>query len=170
MHSCISICSCIFSIFFFVSFAYFPPPLSVPSLISFYSFDLSGLSSASSTPAPTDSDSSWFATSDSESSYFSLTRTQRLWGFFFFFVLGWLLSLLSIIALPQISVHPQKFALLYTVGNIVSLTSTALLWGPGKQIREMFAPVRIGGLRVRSGEPRGVRISGSRGRGGRGQT
>jgi hypothetical protein len=61
----------------------------------------------------------------------------------FCFVLGWLLSLLSLVAVPQIALHPEKFALLYTFGNLVSLCSTACLWGPCAQLRDMFKPVRV---------------------------
>jgi len=74
----------------------------------------------------------------------SLSRTQRLWGWGVTFVIGWLLSSLSLIAIPQIARHPEKFALLYTAGNVVSLASTAFLWGPSKQIRDMFKPERAG--------------------------
>ena len=74
----------------------------------------------------------------------TLTRTQRLYGFGLTFVIGWVLNLISVFALPQIVLHPEKFALLYTVGNIVSLCSTAFLWGPMQQIKDMFKPIRMG--------------------------
>jgi hypothetical protein len=73
---------------------------------------------------------------------FSLTRTQRLYGFLICFTIGWLISLMSLMALGQIAFHPAKFALLYTVGNIVSLCSTMCLWGPWAQIRDMFKTER----------------------------
>ena len=73
----------------------------------------------------------------------SLTRTQRMYGFGITFVFGWIVSLLSLISLPQIATHPEKFALMYTVGNIISLASTAFLWGPCKQLKDMFKPIRI---------------------------
>lgn len=74
----------------------------------------------------------------------TLTRTQRLYGFAFTFVVGWLINLMSLFAVPQIVLHPQKFALLYTFGNVISLCSTAFLWGPCEQIKDMFKPVRAG--------------------------
>jgi len=92
-----------------------------------------------SDPVP-DSDRSY---ADELDDLFSLSRTQRLYGFLFCFVLGWLLSLLSLVAVSQIAVHPEKFALLYTFGNVVSLCSTACLWGPCSQLRDMFKPVRV---------------------------
>lgn len=60
---------------------------------------------------------------------------SHFFSFFFFFslvdtvALGWVISLLSLISLPQIATHPEKFALMYTFGNILSLCSTAFLWG-----------------------------------------
>lgn len=59
----------------------------------------------------------------------TLTKTQRLYGFGITFVIGWVLSIMSLFAVPQIMIHPEKFALLYTCGNIISLCSTAFLWG-----------------------------------------
>jgi hypothetical protein len=38
---------------------------------------------------------------------------------------------------------PVTFAILYTIGNIVSLSSTAFLVGPVKQLKNMFAQKRI---------------------------
>lgn len=53
--------------------------------------------------------------------------------------LGWVISLMSLISLSQIAIHPEKFALMYTFGNILSLCSTAFLWGSVLCLR---APVR----------------------------
>lgn len=71
--------------------------------------------------------------------YCALSRTQRLLGFSVCFALGWLVSLISLIAIPQIAVRPEKFALTYTLGNMISLCSTAFLYGPCAQIRGRFA-------------------------------
>ncbi len=38
---------------------------------------------------------------------------------------------------------PVTFAILYTIGNIISLSSTAFLVGPVKQLKNMFAQKRI---------------------------
>lgn len=73
----------------------------------------------------------------------SLSRGQRLIGFAVTFILGWLISIMSLFALPQIVLHPEKFALLYTAGNILSLCSTGFLWGPWAQLRDMCRPVRL---------------------------
>jgi len=73
----------------------------------------------------------------------SLDRTTRLYVFGTCFVLGWILSLMSLVQLPHVATgHPAGFAILYTFGNIISLVGTAFLWGPCAQLKSMFAPVR----------------------------
>ncbi|CAB4486785.1 unnamed protein product [Rhizophagus irregularis] len=77
--------------------------------------------------------------------FFKLTRTQRLYGFGIWypalaFVLGFVISILATILL--FTGPLSGFAVLYTIGNIISLLSTGFLVGFKKQIKTMFAPVR----------------------------
>ena len=82
-------------------------------------------------------------------------------------ILGWIISLLSTLLLTQFKEKPHKFAIVYTTGHIVSLAATGLicylnvfshiihqkiclflivlafLWGPRKQLKSMFAGIRI---------------------------
>ncbi|KAF9390086.1 hypothetical protein CPB97_009983 [Podila verticillata] len=74
-------------------------------------------------------------------SCFTLNRTQRLYGFGICFVVGFLISILSTLALATGQL--ATFAVFFTLGNILSLCSTSFLIGPGKQIKTMFAPVRM---------------------------
>ncbi|KAI1304874.1 hypothetical protein EDD11_005047 [Mortierella claussenii] len=74
-------------------------------------------------------------------SCFTLNRTQRLYGFGICFIVGFLISILSTLALGTGQL--ALFAVFFTFGNIVSLLSTTFLIGPGKQIKTMFAPVRM---------------------------
>lgn len=71
----------------------------------------------------------------------SLTRTQRFYGFGICFVLGFLISVLS--SLSVIGGKLSTFAVLYTLGNIVSLASTGFLVGFVKQLKTAFKPVRV---------------------------
>ncbi|KAI8599844.1 SFT2-domain-containing protein [Dissophora ornata] len=73
-------------------------------------------------------------------SCFTLTRTQRLYGFGVCFITGFLISILSTLALTTAQLG--LFAVFFTLGNVVSLLSTTFLIGPTKQIKTMFAPVR----------------------------
>ncbi|KAF9585228.1 hypothetical protein BGW38_003319 [Lunasporangiospora selenospora] len=74
-------------------------------------------------------------------SCFTLTRTQRLYGFGICFVVGFLITILSTLSL--VTGQVALFAVFFTLGNIVSLLSTTFLIGPGKQLKTMFAPVRM---------------------------
>ncbi|KAF9900314.1 hypothetical protein EC991_007635 [Linnemannia zychae] len=74
-------------------------------------------------------------------SCFTLNRTQRLYGFGICFVVGFLISILSTLALTTGLL--ATFAVFFTLGNVISLLSTTFLIGPGKQIKTMFAPVRM---------------------------
>lgn len=51
----------------------------------------------------------------------SLSRTQRLVGFAMCFAAGAMMLFLSILVLPTSALHPAKFALSFTLGNILIL-------------------------------------------------
>jgi len=70
----------------------------------------------------------------------SLSMSTRIKGFAACFVLGILLSLLSI---SMLSISLSAFALLYTFGNMTALASTFFLMGPVNQLKKMFAPTRL---------------------------
>ena len=72
----------------------------------------------------------------------SLSRTTRLYLFGICFVLGWVLSTMAVFALPDIGTNPEKFATLYTIGNVVALCSTCFMWGPFSQVKKMFKEER----------------------------
>ncbi|KAG0215434.1 hypothetical protein BGX28_010139 [Mortierella sp. GBA30] len=67
--------------------------------------------------------------------------TQRLYGFGICFVVGMLISILSTLSLATAQLG--LFAVFFTLGNVISLLSTTFLIGPAKQIKTMFAPVRM---------------------------
>ncbi len=73
----------------------------------------------------------------------TLSYTTRLYGFCICAGIGILISFISTMFVPQIPTHPEKFAIMYTLGNLISLISTAFLIGPFNQIKNMFKPVRI---------------------------
>ena len=73
----------------------------------------------------------------------SLTYRQRLLGFVVCFVFGGLLSLSALNSLPSLLLgNPAPFAFKYTLGNLLSLSSSAFLVGPEKQCRDMLTPER----------------------------
>lgn len=73
----------------------------------------------------------------------TLSYKTRLMGCATCFVLGYLIMFLSLLTVGQLGRRPEKFAILYTLGNIVALISTCFLWGPVAQIKNMFKPVRV---------------------------
>lgn len=70
-----------------------------------------------------------------------LTRKQRFIGFGCCFVGGIIISFLSTILLATGSV--SAFAVLYTVGNVISLAGTGFLVGFITQFKKMFDPIRL---------------------------
>ncbi|GLB35123.1 putative nonessential protein required for the fusion of transport vesicles derived from the endocytic pathway with the Golgi complex [Lyophyllum shimeji] len=82
-----------------------------------------------------------FFEGDSAFKFLGLSRTQRLYGFVGCLAIGFLLSILGsiVLFLGQLGI----FAVLYTIGTIVSLVGTGFLLGFAKQLQLMFKPVRI---------------------------
>ena len=66
----------------------------------------------------------------------SLSWNQRWYGFCGCFVLGGLMSLLSSFALVKGDI--TNFAVFYSLGNIIAISSTGFVWGPKKQCKKMF--------------------------------
>ena len=77
-----------------------------------------------------------------------MTYRQRIMGFVLFFVLGSAASMISTMYVPLIVVRPSKFAIPYTVGNLMSIGSTAFLVGPWRQVKNMFDSTRMVGSLV----------------------
>eukprot|EP00126_Sphaerothecum_destruens_P009041 Sdes_comp20413_c0_seq6m14452 len=70
----------------------------------------------------------------------SLSHKTRIYGFGICFVVGWILSLFSTLSLSLGRV--TNFAVLYSLGNVVSLSSSGFLVGPLRQLKTMFDPCR----------------------------
>lgn len=72
----------------------------------------------------------------------TLSYKTRIWGFVICFALGYVIMFMSLFTVPDLPKHPEKFAILYSIGNIIAIGSSCFLWGPWAQIKNMFAPVR----------------------------
>lgn len=70
---------------------------------------------------------------------FALSRMQRLYGFAICVSAGLFCSFLS----SLMWMRPTKFAILYTMGNLLSLGSTGFLTGFWAQLKGMFKGTRI---------------------------
>ncbi|KAI9319095.1 Got1/Sft2-like family-domain-containing protein [Dichotomocladium elegans] len=73
--------------------------------------------------------------------FFGLDRMQRMYAFGACFVVGMVISILSTLCL--ITVNVTLFAILYSIGNVVSLLSMTFIVGIPKLAKTMFAPVRF---------------------------
>ncbi|KAF9616384.1 hypothetical protein IFM89_029638 [Coptis chinensis] len=71
--------------------------------------------------------------------YQALFLEQRIYAFGASMVVGLIFMLLSSIVLAR----PLKFAILFTLGNVLAVGSTAFLIGPGKQMRMMLDSARV---------------------------
>ncbi|KAL8171830.1 hypothetical protein V2J09_023634 [Rumex salicifolius] len=79
----------------------------------------------------------------------SLSTKQRFYGFAICFAAGLTCTLLMLICHSTVHqsmlvfFHPIKFGFTFTLGNLLSLGSTAFLIGPKRQLTMMLDPVRI---------------------------
>ncbi|ORX97736.1 SFT2-domain-containing protein [Basidiobolus meristosporus CBS 931.73] len=78
-----------------------------------------------------------------EPGWFALTYWQRWVGFFICVGVGLLCFTLAFFTLPIIVVRPQKFALAFTMGSILMMTSFALLKGPVSHFRHIISKERL---------------------------
>mmetsp|Transcript_8275 Transcript_8275/g.16784 ORF Transcript_8275/g.16784 Transcript_8275/m.16784 type:complete len:154 (+) Transcript_8275:672-1133(+) len=72
----------------------------------------------------------------------SMSLTQRMAAFAMFFGAGGFMTFMSLLFLPTIVLHPAKFALSFTFGNLLCIASTWFLVGPRAQLQSMFDPSR----------------------------
>ncbi|CAO3700419.1 unnamed protein product [Rhizopus stolonifer] len=73
--------------------------------------------------------------------FFGLNKTQRFYAFGISFLVGLLLSIVSTLLL--ITGNVPGFAILYSIGNVISILSLTFIIGLKKQFSTMFAPVRF---------------------------
>ena len=80
---------------------------------------------------------------ENESIFPTLSLKERLIGFAICFGLGSIFQFLSMGSLGGLLLgHANKFAFLYTCGNIISIFGTFFLIGPARQFRLMTDPIR----------------------------
>ncbi|GBG33010.1 Vesicle transport protein SFT2A [Hondaea fermentalgiana] len=71
-----------------------------------------------------------------------LSYETRLYGFLFCFAIGTLMSLSSSFFVPSIVLKPEKFALPYTIGNVLSMGSSMFFVGPARFFKTLFNETR----------------------------
>ncbi|KAM3143787.1 hypothetical protein pb186bvf_004063 [Paramecium bursaria] len=81
--------------------------------------------------------------SDNESMFPGLSYKERLMGFAFCFFMGYFIQFLSFGSLiGLLAGSPTKFAVSYSVGNLLSIFGTCFLTGFRKQLQNMIDPTR----------------------------
>lgn len=84
-------------------------------------------------------DASSFSFVDDFNRNCTLSTKQRFYGFAICLAAGLTCTLLSML----VFFNPIKFGITFTLGNLLSLGSTAFLIGPKRQVTMMLDPVRI---------------------------
>ena len=80
---------------------------------------------------------------ENDSIFPSLSLKERLIGFGICFGLGMLFQCMSMGSIVGVLIgRPNKFAFLYTCGNIISIFGTFFLVGPKRQLNNMTNPYR----------------------------
>jgi hypothetical protein len=73
----------------------------------------------------------------------SMSYQYRIIGCLIMLTIGFFLSLGSTFRIIEIlKGNPYPFAVIYTLGNLVSITSTCFLYGPWSQLKKMAASTR----------------------------
>ncbi len=72
-----------------------------------------------------------------------MSYKNRIIACFTCYIVGYVITFCSFFAIGQLLYRPHKFAILYSLGNIIALMSTCFLWGPCSQIKKMFESTRI---------------------------
>ena len=72
-----------------------------------------------------------------------MTYSQRFIAFAICFAIGTVLSIISTMNVPSIVLAPARFAVPFTLGNIISLLSMSFLVGCKRQFQSIFHPDRV---------------------------
>mmetsp|Transcript_13331 Transcript_13331/g.13398 ORF Transcript_13331/g.13398 Transcript_13331/m.13398 type:complete len:179 (+) Transcript_13331:257-793(+) len=74
----------------------------------------------------------------------TMSYQTRVMLFIIFSLIGFFLNMGSLLRIVELlDGNPMPFAVMYTLGNIVSILSTCFLFGPYSQLKEMAEPHRI---------------------------
>jgi len=74
---------------------------------------------------------------------FTLSRKERIIGFFILLGLGILFFALSSFYIPVLMLFPRKFSIFFTLGSVFSFASLSLLWGFSSFLRHLISPERL---------------------------
>ncbi|PFX24154.1 protein transport protein SFT2-like [Stylophora pistillata] len=85
----------------------------------------------------------WIAKGEKDPFLPSLSKTQRITGFFLFLLLGIFCFVMAGLIAPVMLLKARKFVLLYTMGSLFTIGSFSLLWGPVNHIKHLCSLERL---------------------------
>ncbi|XP_068699497.1 uncharacterized protein [Montipora capricornis] len=85
----------------------------------------------------------WFAKGEKDPILPSLTRTQRITGFFLCLLMGIFCFTMAGFVAPFLLLKARKFVLLYTMGSLFTIGSFSLLWGPVNHAKHLCSFGRL---------------------------
>ncbi|XP_022090447.1 protein transport protein SFT2-like [Acanthaster planci] len=90
-----------------------------------------------------DDGNGWFNQAQKDPFCPTLSKRQRILGFMTFIVAGAFCFGLAAVYAPFIVLRARKFALLYTMGSLFTISSFSLLWGPWYHLKHLFSSDRL---------------------------
>ncbi|XP_018897211.2 uncharacterized protein [Bemisia tabaci] len=85
----------------------------------------------------------WFATYRRNDCCPTLSRLQRLIGFFVCLCIGGICFFVALMLIPVLLLKARKFALLFSLGSLFFLFSFSFLWGPLAHLQGLCARDRL---------------------------
>ncbi|RMX38099.1 hypothetical protein pdam_00003125 [Pocillopora damicornis] len=122
----------------------------ISALKDFTSFGSSSKNDSSSSRVNQSSNSSssngwgnWIAKGEKDPFLPSLSKTQRITGFFLLLLLGIFCFVMAGLIAPVMLLKARKFVLLYTMGSLFTIGSFSLLWGPVNHVKHLCSLERL---------------------------
>lgn len=85
----------------------------------------------------------WFKQAEEDPYLPSLTRKQRVLGFFMCLLFGAFCFIMAGFLAPFILLKARKFVLLYTMGSLFTIGSFSFLWGPTNHMKHLCSLGRL---------------------------
>ncbi|XP_072036248.1 uncharacterized protein [Amphiura filiformis] len=90
-----------------------------------------------------DPSNAWFNEAQKDPLCPSLSKRQRILGFMMCLLAGAICFAMALSIAPFIVVRARKFALLYSLGSLFTISSFSLLWGPWHHVKHLCSSQRL---------------------------
>ncbi|XP_033109077.1 protein transport protein SFT2-like [Anneissia japonica] len=88
-------------------------------------------------------DNGWYTQAADDPFCPTLSKRQRFLGFFTLLLMGVFCFVMAGFIAPFIVLKSRKFALLYTMGSLFTISSFSLLWGPWAHLKHLCSIQRL---------------------------